>query len=566
MFFMRILGFFLLFLTPVFGQNVYPKDYFGSPLDIPLSIAGSFGELRANHFHTGIDFRTQQKEGFPVYATADGFISRINISTYGYGKCIYIDHPNGFTTVYAHLQSLAPEVHKLVCQTQYAQKSYVVELRPSADILPVKKGDLIGYSGNTGGSSGPHLHFEVRDTKTEYAINPFFFGYDEKVKDTKMPVIDGLLAYPLGEKSNVNGSEKPVNIPLILQKDGTYLAGKVIASGKVGFALNAHDISDFNYGKNGIFKADIFVNGMPYYAFEFDSFSFDETKLVNCFIDYPRYKQTRQRYQKLFTGFLYPSNIIKMMKNHGILNPEANLTLNYKVILHDFHGNTSIINVPVYHGNQPVTQFANEVKTPYFLKSQNDNSYAKEAVSVFFPENTFYDDFYLKFDVKNNELLLHEETIAVNNPFQITFDVSGIPPEEREKMFIANLDGSKTEYNSTFKKDDFFLIKTKKLGKFFLGKDLVMPRIYNPNFKEGDTLDVQDKLKISISDDLSGIKEYNAYLNGKWILMEYETKSNRLTHNFSDDIFESGRNDFKIEVKDNMGNIAAFESHFFKTK
>jgi murein DD-endopeptidase MepM/ murein hydrolase activator NlpD len=566
MFFMRILGFFLLFLTPVFSQDKYPKDYFGSPLDIPLSIAGSFGELRPSHFHTGIDFRTQQKEGFPVYATADGFISRVNISTYGYGKCIYIDHPNGFTTVYAHLQALAPAVHKLVNETQYAQKSYSIEIRPGADILPVKKGELIGYSGNTGGSSGPHLHFEIRDTKTEFAINPFFFGYDEKVKDTKAPIISGLLAYPIGDKINVNGSEKPVNIPLTLQKDGTYLAGKVTANGSVGFGLNAHDISDYNYGKNGIFRAEAYLNGMPYYEFQFDSFSFDEMKHINCFIDYTRYKQTKQRFQKLFVGFMYPISIVKMMKNSGIINLSNNFTLYYKIVLHDFHGNQSIINVPISYGKLPVTQFTDQIKTPYFLKAQNDNSYAKDAISVFFPENTFYEDFYLKFDVKNNELFLHDETIAVNNPFQITFDVSKIPVDEREKMFIANLDGNKTEYNSTYKKDDVFLIKTKKLGKFFLGKDEIMPKIYNPNFKEGDTLDVQNNLKISIADDLSGIKEYNAYLNGKWILMEYETKLNRLTHNFSDDIFADGRNDFLIEVKDNMGNTAKFESHFFKTK
>lgn len=566
MFFMRILGFFLLFLTSVFSQNKYPKDYFGSPLDISLSIAGSFGELRPNHFHTGIDFRTKQKEGFPVYATADGFISRINIATYGYGKCIYIDHPNGFTTVYAHLQSLAPVVHKLVNETQYAQQSYTVEIRPNADVLPVKKGELIGYSGNTGGSSGPHLHFEVRDTKSEYAINPFFFGYDEKVKDTKAPIVNGLLVYPIGDDSSVNGSENPLNVPLSLQKDGSYLAGKVEGKGKIGFGLNAYDISDFNYGKNGIFKADVYLNGMPHYGYEFDSFSFDEMRHVNCFIDYPRYKQTHQRFQKLFVGSIYPVNIVKLIRNDGVVNLALNFTLNYKIVLQDFHGNKTIINVPISYKNTPITQPVKEIKTPYFLKARNDNSYSKDNISVFFPENTFYDDFYLKFEVSNNELLLHSESIAVNNPFQITFDVSKIPVSEREKMFIANLDGTRTEYNSTFKKEDVFSIRTKKLGKFFLKKDDVMPRIFNPNFKEGDTLDVQKNLKISIVDDLSGIKEYNAYLNGKWILMEYETKLNRLTHDFSDDKFENGRNDFKIEVKDNMGNIAAFESHFYKTK
>lgn len=563
---MKIVVAFLLCFGISFGQEKYPKDYFGSPLDIPLNIAGSFGELRPNHFHSGIDFRTQKKEGFPVYATADGFISRINVSTYGYGKCIYIDHPNGFTSVYAHLQYMAPKIQKLVTEAQYANKNYILELRYKDDILPVTKGELIGYTGNTGGSSGPHLHFEIRDTKSEFAINPFFFGYDTKVKDTKAPVINGLIAYSFGDSSSVNGSAKPINIPLTLEPDGTYLAGKIIANGKIGFGLNAHDISDFNYGKNGIYKLDAFLNGMPYYGFEFDTFSFDEVKHINCFIDYSRYKETRQRFQKLFVGYIYPESIVKTMKNQGILNVSSNFTMNYKIVIHDFHGNQSIINIPIAYGNIPITQPKVVSKSPYLLKCLNEHSYAKDNFSVLIPENTFYEDFYIKFDVKNNELFLHDDSVAMNNPLTITYDVTSIPAADREKMFIANVDDGRIEYNTTNKKENTFSIKVKKLGKFLLSKDETVPKIYNPNFKEGANLDEQKTLKISISDDMSGIKEYNAYLNGKWILMEYETKLNRLTHNFSDNMFINGRNDFKIIVKDNMGNTTTFESYFLKTK
>lgn len=564
---MRLLLAFLLCYGLGYGQEIYPKDYFGSPLDIPLNIAGSFGELRPNHFHSGIDFRTQQKEGFPVYATADGFISRINVSTFGYGKCLYIDHPNGFTTVYAHLQSMAPEIQKVVLAEQYAKKNYVLELRYDTAVLPVKKGDLIGYSGNTGGSSGPHLHFEIRDTKSEFALNPYLFGYDQMVKDTKVPLINGLIAYAIEDSTNVNGSEKPIAIPLSLQPDGSYLAGKVTANGKIGFALNAHDISDYNYGKNGIYKLETYLNGVLYYAYEFNSFSFDEMKHINCFIDYPRYKETKQRFQKLFVGYIYPQSIIKTMKNNGILPVSSNMTMNYKIVVHDFHGNQNTINVPISYGVLPVTQPKDVAKTPYFLRSQVEQLYAKDKISVFVPENTFYEDFYLQFEVKNNELFLHQETEAMNSPLTITFDVTDIPSAEREKMFIANLDNGKTEYNTTFKKENTFSIKVKKLGKFFLAKDVIAPKIYNVNFKEGATLAAdQTKLKVSISDDISGIASYNAYLNGKWILMEYETKQNRLTHNLDDNMFQSGRNDFKIVVTDNLGNTSTLETFFIIQK
>lgn len=567
MFFMRIAVVAIFLLTNFLSaQDKYPKDYFGSPLDIPLSLAGSFGELRPNHFHSGIDFRTQQKEGLPVYASADGFISRIKISTAGYGKSIYIDHPNGFTTVYAHLQRYAPQIQILLNKEHYEKQNYEIEIKPKPNELLVKKGDLIAYSGNTGGSSGPHLHFEVRDTKSEYIINPLYFGLCDSLKDTKKPILNSILAYPLDANSQINGSAEPVFLNLNLLKDGNYIANKIVANGKVSFAVNAYDVANNSYGKNGIFKMTSFVNGLPYFEYEFETFSFDETKLINTFIDYPRYQSQKQRFQKLFVGYFFPPNIIKNKKDDGVINVSSNLTTNYKIIIEDFNQNKTEVIIPVTYGILPLTQKKKEKITPYFLKALNEHSYVKDDISVFIPEKTFYEDFYLNFDVKNNELFLHNDSVAVSGNITITFDVAKIPANEREKMFIANLDRGRTEFNTTYKKENTFTIYTKKLGKFFLFKDEEAPRIYNPSFKEGDILDDAKTLKISISDNLSGIKEYNAYLNGNWILMEYETKLNRLTHNFSDDVFINGRNDFKLIVKDNMGNSTTFESYFTKTK
>ncbi|QYS90364.1 M23 family metallopeptidase [Flavobacterium covae] len=425
---------------------------------------------------------------------------------------------------------------------------------------------MIGYTGNTGGSSGPHLHFEIRDTKTEFVMNPFLFGYDGLIKDTKAPSIDGLYAYTLSKKATINGSSQPIMIPLSLQLDGTYLAAPVKAKDTIGFAVNTHDVSDYNFGKNGIYKLETFLNGTLHFKYQFDSFSFEESKHINCFIDYSRYKKTHQRFQKLFVGYIFPESIIKYKNNNGQLIVEPSYNLNYKIEIHDFHGNKNTIIIPVEYSNTNNSVENNDFKTPYFLKSQIEQLYSKEGISVFIPEQTFYEDFYIKFDVKNQELYLHDQSVAISKPMTITFDVSHLPKEGREKMFIANLDGSRIEYNPTTKNENQFSIKVKKLGKFLISKDTTAPKIYAPNFKTSEDLTLKDSLKIFISDNLSGIKSYNAYLNDQWILMEYEPKLNRLIHYFSDSKFIDGKNDFKLEVVDNLGNTTTFESNFYKTK
>ena len=289
---MRFCIFTLLYSIAFFAQNPYPNDYFRSPMDIPVYPSGTFGELRNNHFHAGLDFRTEQRTGLPIYAVGAGYVSRIRVSSYGYGTALYIDHPNGYTTLYGHLLRCSPKIEAYVKAKQYELKSFDIEVFPKPGELIVEKGELVALSGNSGGSAGPHLHFEYRDTKTEMIINPLFFGLDKEMKDTKLPNIHGLMIYALNDEATVNESKKPILLDLKLQKDGTYVAEKIFAKGKIGFGISATDSSTGSSGHNGIFKVQSFINGSPVFGYEFDSFAFNESRYINNFIDYSRYYDT----------------------------------------------------------------------------------------------------------------------------------------------------------------------------------------------------------------------------------------------------------------------------------
>ncbi|HSD13010.1 MAG TPA: M23 family metallopeptidase [Flavobacterium sp.] len=562
------LPYFLLFLSAFcLGQSPeYPKDYFRSPLDIPLFASGSFAELRGNHFHSGLDFKTQQKEGLPVYAAADGFVSRIKISEKGYGKAIYITHPNGFTSVYGHLKKFDGPIADFIRKRQYAQKSYEIEIFPLAGELSVKKGQIIAFSGNTGSSGGAHLHFEIRDTKTEDIINPMFFGFDMLMPDTKMPNINDLVVYAVGDSAVVNNSQRPIPLNLSLQPNGSYLADKVLAKGAIGFGINVYDLSDKNFNWNGIYKVETFLNGSKFYDYEFDRFSFDETRYINNFIDFYRYKTINQTVQKLFYKKVYPFAPVSHNKKNGQITVLPDMVYNYRIEISDFHKNKRIINIPIQYSGANAAIAREQKKTPYFLKSANDNNYTKDNVSVFIPAGSFYEDFYMDFDVKDNVLFLHNETVPVHNNLTVTFDVTDIPNLNREKTFISRMDGNTSEYFTTSKKGNLFSIRTKDLGKFKLMTDTIAPKIYRPSFTEGADLEKRDSISVRINDDLSGIKEYNGYINGKWILMDYDFKTKSLTHYFSDAIYEEGKNELKVVVSDKMGNSTIFETHFFKTK
>ncbi len=560
---MRFIFYFLAFTNFIFAQNIHPTDYFRSPLDIPMQLSGNFGELRPNHFHAGFDLKTNKVEGLNIYAIADGYISRIKISVYGYGKAIYITHPNGYVSVYGHLQKAVGSIQNAIIDEQNKIKEYEVEFFPKPTDLPVKKGDVIALSGNTGGSEGPHLHFEIRNSFTEKVINPMYFGY--KFKDTKAPTVTSLLAYPLDDNAVVNESRRPVVLGLALQKDGTYLSDKVFANGKIGFGVSSHDTDDVSFNGNGVFRTQLLSNGKLVFGYQFDEMDFEEARSINAFVDYPRYKLSKQRVQKLFMKYPYTWSNVQQNEENGIYSIGDNFLQSQLLEVADFNNNKTIISIPIEYSGKPSRIISDIKQTKYYIKSKNDTSFEKENGSVFFPAGTFYDDFFMNFDVKNNSVFVHDDTVGVRSNFTIAIEDKTTTADEKKKMFIALVQEKKLQYISTKLVGNVFSCRTKSLGQFVLAKDIIKPKI---NITKGvqSKLSTAKAIDLYISDDLSGINSYNATLNGKWVLFEYEPKLKKITYVFDHNAVIDGENILKVSVSDNVGNSTNFETKFLRKK
>lgn len=563
---MRFSIFFLFFSTTILAQVDYPKNYFRTPLDIPMQLSGNFGELRPNHFHAGFDLRTQQKEGLKVYAVADGYVSRIKISTFGNGKTIYINHPNGYTSVYGHLKMANGEIERFIKKTHYKEESFEIEMFLKPDEMVVKKGDIIAFSGNTGASEGPHLHFEFRDSKTEFVINPMLFGFNTSLKDTKKPIVSGVYVYPLDAKTTVNNSKRPLLLNVSLQKDGTYLSDKVVANGAIGFGISAYDSDDVSFNNNGVYKVQSFYNGKPNFGYEFNTYSFDDMRYINALIDYSRYKKMQQRVQKLFMKTPYNLSFIQADENKGVLQVTPNLASLYRIEVSDFFGNKKTIAIPIKYDILTTIINKEPTQSNYFVRANKDSNFALGNMSVFFPAGTFYEDFDLNFDVKNDTLFLHDDTVPAHSNFTISIEDTKSSEGQREKMFIGRIEGKKINYNPTYRKDGLFTSKVKILGKYALITDTAAPKISIATPIEGKWISDQKTIQLAIKDEGSGIKSYNGYLNDKWVLFEYDNKTKKLTHFFNHGIVSEGANDLKVVVVDNVGNSTTFETRFFRSQ
>lgn len=563
---MRFFLFFLLISRVVIAQNTYPQDYFQAPLDIPMQLSGNFGELRPNHFHSGFDFKTLQREGLEVRAAADGYISRIKISTFGNGKAIYINHPNGITTVYCHLQKASGEIEEFIKKAHYREQAFEIELFPKANELEVKKGQVIALSGNSGSSEGPHLHFEFRDTKTEKVINPLFFGFDKNFKDTKKPVVSAVYVYPLNG-TTVNKSKRALPLNLRLQADGTYLANKVLANGPLGFGVSAVDYDNVSMNRNGMYKVQSYLNGKASFGYQFDTYSFDEMRYVNALIDYERYKKTSQRIQKLFMQSPYDLSIIKTDSDFGIIKLQPNLNLTYRIEVADYFGNTTIITVPIAFDTSSSIIEGEKPIGNYFVKAKKDNIFSKDNTTATFSAGTFYEDFTMNFAVNGNVLTLHDDTVPVNKNFEIAIESNQYTDEQKSKVYIASLGSNgKLGYNSTSVNANLYTTRVRTLGKYTLAMDTTVPVISIAKPIEGLWISNLKTIQLSISDSGSGIKSYNGYLNGKWILFEYDSKTKKITHYFSDGIVAEGANELKVVVTDQVGNSSTFQTIFYRSQ
>ncbi|MFN3909012.1 MAG: M23 family metallopeptidase [Flavobacterium sp.] len=544
------------------AQNQLFWDYH-KPLDIPLSLSGCFGELRTNHFHSGLDFRTQQKTGLSVYAIDEGYVSRIKVSVYGYGKVLYIDHPNGYTSVYAHLDKFADKIEEYVKGLQYLNQTFEIELFPDPYQIKVNKGELVALSGNTGSSGGPHVHFEIRDTKTEEIINPMLFGFDLQVQDQKKPTIVALRAYPLEEQAALNGLQQPSMVTFAQNAAGMITTKTIRAKGKIGLGIQCFDQSNLSYGKNGVYQIKASCNGKTLLEMQFDRFAFDQSRYLNYYLDYEHFTETNNKFQKLF---LTNDVLIPMVKKHnnlGWLEIAPNKTYQVKIEVSDFHQNTSVVLVPIVFDATEMPPKKDETKG-FVVKKSRDEIFDIGPFEVMIPAKTLYEDTKLDLQYQNGKLKLHHKKVPVHGSITLTFDPekAGWTPQS----YLAYMDNSKPLHEKAeLKKNGTRVAYVRRLGNYQILEDKIAPNIQPANFKEGEWLSNKSQLQVKISDQGSGIKTFNAYLNGKWILMEYEYKDNLLFHAFVDGKVQEGKNDLKVVVEDYVGNSTIFETHFFRT-
>ena len=561
---MKACFYFLLFVISFCNAQIpYPQNYFSSPLDITLVLSGTFAELRSNHFHSGLDMKTNGKEGFKTYASAEGYVSRIKISRYGYGKALYITHPNGYTTVYAHLQKFSPIIEAYVKQQQYKKETFELELFPKAETLKVVAKEVIAYTGNTGGSGGPHLHFEIRD-KQERPMNPMLFGLD--IKDTTKPEVYELFGYPLSEGSHINGVNSRVKIRLIKLADGTYKTEQITAFGKIGFGIISTDRQDYASNKNGVSLIETTFNGAKSLEVDFKRFSFSETKHLNRYIDYGYFYETKKRIQKLFIDTNNPLKLLKNHQNQGIVSIEDNTNSVYKISVSDYKGNQSKLNIPIIGLQKELPKARIKTQVLQNIIASEETLLEKGLVKVQIYKDSFYEDVAIGFDVTNDTLKLHKANIPLKKSMNINFDISQYKATDKENLFIGSVSryGNKLYYTSTKRRRDVLTARTKYLGDYTLGIDTENPKIKAINFKNNSWMSKYRYLKVKISDGITGIKNYRATLNDRWILMEYDTKTETLTHDFNDGVVTDTKNNLKIIVTDNVGNSSTFESIFYR--
>ena len=550
MFFVR---FIFLFSSLNLLSQTTVEDSFDVPIRIPLYVAGSFGELRPNHFHAGVDFSANYKTGDPIFAPEDGVVTRIKVSSFGYGKALYLKHANGYTTVYGHLSGYEKNIHAYVLKNHYELELFEMELFPLANELPVKKGSVIGYIGNTGGSGGPHLHYEIRNTQTEYILNPITVSLKKKVKDTEQPIINGVFIYPLTNETVIDENTNFFEVAL-RKNNNSYVSNVLNVSGAVGFGINTHDTQDGSRGKNGIYKLITYVNGSKNFEVVFDEFAFDDSKYLNQYIDYKYYQLTGNRIQKLFVMNDLPLSLIKTIKNKGQLLFNTAGDVNYKIEVYDAHGNKQTIEIPIrYKESAPVNKNATEGKYIDYLK---DYVFEEKNVAAEWDARTFFEDVYLNITFKENGIVLHKDEYPVQKNINIKIRVPD-DFENKDQTFIGKVDGNKVKFFETWKRETDFRIRTKELGTYELVTDQTKPTITFMNDKPNFT--AEDLLVFEIADESSGIGKYAGFLNNKWVLFDYDYKTKKLVHNLSDKKFVLGENVLRLEVTDRVGNNTTFE-------
>ncbi len=565
------------------SKPLISQDLFAPPVNIPVFLSANFAELRADHFHSGIDIKTQGITGIKVLAAADGYVSRIVVSPAGFGRALYLQHKSGYLTVYAHLQSFAPEIEEYVKRQQYNQKSYTISLNPPVEKFVFKQGDLIGYSGNTGSSGGPHLHFEVRKIEGEKPVNPLIFNLG--VEDNLKPLIERLVIYPANKGTLINGYNKRLTL-MPTGKNGNYSLGEnnaVKINGIAGFGISCRDLMNNTSNRFGVNYLELQIDSVSWFICNFNEFSFSETRYINAHIDYEAFIKNNILIHRMF---VLPNNRLSMYRtylNNGLFDFNDGNIHQIKIIVEDSYGNKSELNFKVKAlldseidktGPQPdvVNDDKDANKSIMLMPFGKSNIFRNDSITVSIPKNALYDTIlFTWFSERRKKGFLspvhsiHDRYTPLHLPINISIKTDSLHGIDPSKLLIVSIDESNrlTPAGGTYS-NGYVTANISQFGNYTVTADTIPPVITPQNFSQNSDMSAIKELRVRITDNLSGIKSYTGMIDGKWALFEYDPKRDLIFYRFdADRIAKGSKHTLKITVTDNNNNTSVLQKDFF---
>lgn len=548
--------------------SAYCQKEYVSPLNIPLELSANFGEIRTNHFHSGVDFKTGGSEGKDVFAVADGYVSRIFASPSGFGKALYVTHPaKGTVSVYGHLQSFSNEIEEYVRKEQYRKHSFSVDLTPENHAFVVLAGEKIAVSGNSGSSGGPHLHFEIRDGATASPVNIITRGYFS-INDTTPPQILSVSLVEIDSLENV-----PVHT--ILKRSAVIRDN----TGKLRLEQDTFKISKPSYftvevtdRKNnstnifGIYSLTAQRNDNPYFGFAIDNFSFADTRYVNTLCKFP---ETSLNRNDLIRTYISPNNNLKFYDktvSRGVIYPKTiDDTENINITVCDDSNNSTSI---LFHITKSDTLSDPPVLNGKPINWRTGGTVSDEGVEVRIPEKALYESSFINIkklpatkETLSNLYIVGNKGEPIQKSIEISISADTLSSELHSKALLISVASGKISNVGGEYKDGKVTSKSSSFGTFAIAIDKTPPKI-TPLYKAEESQAGKKYLSFKITDNLSGIQSYKAVINDKWALLEYDPKTATIRHPLKDGIAVKGANSIKVTVTDAKGNSKTYNSKF----
>jgi hypothetical protein len=533
----------------LFPEKNIVQNYYTWPVQAKIGIVANFGELRPNHYHMGLDCRTESRENMPILAAADGYVAKINIDPTGFGRAIYINHPNGTTTLYAHLNDFNPVLEKFIREQQYKLKQWKIVVEIPANQFKVKKGEFIAFSGNTGGSQGPHLHFEIRDTKTDKVLNPLLYGFP--IEDNIAPNIIRLAVY---DRRFSTYEQTPKIFPL-KKINGVYqpIGGKItVNTDLVSFAITAFDSYTNSTNQNGIYRAELYFDNKTISGFEMDSTGYNETRYLNAHIDYKTHESGGPFLQQLSPLLGYKNGIYKTAKGEdGLIRLTDNESHEIKIAVSDANGNQSELKFELTKTDQPIKTI--NVETSKMFRPNMVNIFENESIWVYLKDSCLYDSFHFKLkELPGKIFQVQDDKIPVHCYFQ-TWIKGDFATADTSKIVMKQVAHGRQRFKKAVYKKGWYNASFRDFGTYQLLKDTTPPVVAPVGgFRNGINAKKLNRIAFSVSDNSVDIANFTALLDGEWILCSND-KGKVFVYEF-DEKCTPGEHNLQIIVTDLVGN------------